>query len=361
MIAKGIENKKLKSAWQDILGKAVRLGSRGGKVVSFEDRKDSFIKKGGLMMETTETPWDIQVQTKGAGTWRRLKRQNGSLASAMMRGAINGGAVLDPYLKGMTADLAALGLPQGCGAMGDRAWKKRSRKGAQSLVDQSTAAIQAEGLRGTESGMVYATTVKATSYGTLAGADRGIASTWKRLCPEPGLRRELRRLKLGSMEGVKLKECRRTKGWSRVQSQFKDRLICDCERPEVQTGAHMWFKCTKTEGLRARVVAAADASALELGLMDGGVGWGTLTSEQKLFLLLKNDETCKTDEAGLRADALREWVGGLKGLEVQLREENSSLVEEVKAAVGRRRLAASMDESWEIFIDQDDDGDLQGI
>ena len=63
----------------------------------------------------------------------------------------------------------------------------------------------------------------------------------------------------------------------------------------------------------------------------------------------------------MRADALREWVGGLKGLEVQLREENSSLVEEVKAAVGRRRLAASMDESWEIFIDQDDDGDLQGI
>ena len=44
-----------------------------------------------------------------------------------------------------------------------------------------------------------------------------------------------------------------------------------------------------------------------------------------------------------------------------MREENSSLVEEVKAAVGRRRLAASMDESWEIFIDQDDDGDLQGI
>ena len=63
--------KLLRALWEKLLGKAVLLGKVEQKE-GFIARKDSFVKKGGIATETSELPWDIQMNAKAAGLWRRI-------------------------------------------------------------------------------------------------------------------------------------------------------------------------------------------------------------------------------------------------------------------------------------------------
>ena len=81
-------------------------------------RRDAFTRKSGLMSETAEVPWDIQIQGRASGLWRRIKSQRNTLA---------GKAFTKPVVKGTTRQaighhMAALGMPQD-GGYSEAEWK----------------------------------------------------------------------------------------------------------------------------------------------------------------------------------------------------------------------------------------------
>ena len=47
-------------------------------------RRDAFTEKPGIMSETVEAPWDIQVQGRAAslGLYERIRDQRGTMAGA---------------------------------------------------------------------------------------------------------------------------------------------------------------------------------------------------------------------------------------------------------------------------------------
>ena len=56
-------------------------------------RRDAFTRKSGLMSETAEVPWDIQIHGRASGLWRRIKSQRITLA---------GKAFTKPVVQGTT-------------------------------------------------------------------------------------------------------------------------------------------------------------------------------------------------------------------------------------------------------------------
>ena len=51
--------------WEKLLSKAT-LVANDDERGPFVSQRDAFTKKSGLMSETVETPWDIQVQGRAA-------------------------------------------------------------------------------------------------------------------------------------------------------------------------------------------------------------------------------------------------------------------------------------------------------
>ena len=70
---------RLRGLWEKLLSKATLVADDDERC-SFLSRRDSFTRKTGLMSETTEVPWDIQVQVRAAGLWRRIRTQRNTLA-----------------------------------------------------------------------------------------------------------------------------------------------------------------------------------------------------------------------------------------------------------------------------------------
>ena len=74
-------------------------------------RRDAFTGKSGLMSEAAEVPWDIQIQGRASGLWRRIESQRTTLV---------GKAFTKPVVQGTTRQaighhMAALGMPQAGG------------------------------------------------------------------------------------------------------------------------------------------------------------------------------------------------------------------------------------------------------
>ena len=74
-------------------------------------RRDSFTRESGLMSEAAEVPWDIQIQGRASGLWKRIKGQRNTLQLA-------GRAFAKPVLvvQGTTRQaighhMATLGMP----------------------------------------------------------------------------------------------------------------------------------------------------------------------------------------------------------------------------------------------------------
>ena len=70
---------RLRGLWQKLLSKAALIADDDERGL-FLSRRDSFTRKTGLMSETTEVPWDIQVQGRAAGLWRRFRTQRNTIA-----------------------------------------------------------------------------------------------------------------------------------------------------------------------------------------------------------------------------------------------------------------------------------------
>ena len=73
------QGERLRKVWAKLLSKATLVADDDERGL-FLSRRDSFTRKTGLMSETTEVPWDIQVQGRAAGLWRRIRTQRNTLA-----------------------------------------------------------------------------------------------------------------------------------------------------------------------------------------------------------------------------------------------------------------------------------------
>ena len=98
---------RVRQLWDKLLSKATLVAAadeRGAYIT----RRDAFTRRSGLMSETAEVPWDIWIQGRAPGLWRRIKSQRSTLA---------GKAFTKPVAKGTTRHeighhTAALGMPQ---------------------------------------------------------------------------------------------------------------------------------------------------------------------------------------------------------------------------------------------------------
>ena len=72
LVGRGHDLKRLKNVWEGLLSKATLVGHYEGQN-TFSSRKDAFIRKGGLMSETSEVPWDVQMKCRSSGLHKRLQ------------------------------------------------------------------------------------------------------------------------------------------------------------------------------------------------------------------------------------------------------------------------------------------------
>ena len=74
---------------------------------TFVSRRDAFTKKSGLMSETMETPWGIQVQGTAASLYKRIRDWRGTMAGAAYAEGEADGSVRQM----MRMHIGLLGLP----------------------------------------------------------------------------------------------------------------------------------------------------------------------------------------------------------------------------------------------------------
>ena len=60
--------------WDKLLSKATLVADDDERG-AYTTRRDAFTRKSGLMPETAEVPWDLQIQGRASGLWRRIKSQ----------------------------------------------------------------------------------------------------------------------------------------------------------------------------------------------------------------------------------------------------------------------------------------------
>ena len=75
------QGERLRKVWEKLLSKATLVAADDERG-SFVSQRDAFTKKSGLMSETVEIPWDIQVQGRTAGLYKRIRDQRGTMAGA---------------------------------------------------------------------------------------------------------------------------------------------------------------------------------------------------------------------------------------------------------------------------------------
>ena len=75
------QGERLRKAWEKLLRKATLVAADDERG-SFVSPRDAFTKKSGLMYETVETPWDIQVQGRASSLYKGIRDQRGMMAGA---------------------------------------------------------------------------------------------------------------------------------------------------------------------------------------------------------------------------------------------------------------------------------------
>ena len=105
--------------WDKLLSKATLVADDDERG-AYMTRRDAFTRKSGLMSETAEVPWDLQIQGRTSGLWRRIKSQRNINTLA-------GKAITKPIVKCTTRQaighhMAALGMPQD-GGYSKAEWK----------------------------------------------------------------------------------------------------------------------------------------------------------------------------------------------------------------------------------------------
>ena len=190
---------RLKNVWEGLLSKATLVGHYEGQN-TFASRKDAFIRKGGLMPETQEVPWDIHMNGRSSGLHKRLQSQGSqTMAGKMFTPAPAPNSV--QYVMGVQA--FQLGLDP---------WSRcRPRKWKQKVQDATYAARTARLNELVTSGLQDGSARGDAAYmQSVTGS--GQVWSWAKLVPAFGARVNFRRLRLGLLEGTAKVVARRVPG-----------------------------------------------------------------------------------------------------------------------------------------------------
>ena len=281
---------KLCDLWENLLSKATLVAADDERG-SFLSRRDSFTRKIGLMSETAEAPWDIQVQGRAAGLWRRIRTQRDTLAGKSFTKPLLAGTARQALGRHM--DVLAMGVRQEGGAT-KWAWAEltegemaAARKGRLRTLAQEASV---EGPRRSDEAHMKSATAS------------GKAGQWAGVVPAFGMRTRVRfrRYRLGLLDGAAQMVAIRT---HRLESVRKDLPsdVPDCPHCGVlESGNHVVLHCPRTQRVWDEAIKVA-GGRMPRGPPVAGK-WGGMTRQPQVDHLLSSNELAdRVTEVRLRA------------------------------------------------------------
>ena len=88
---------RARQLWDKLLSKAALVADDDERG-AYMTRRDAFTRGPGLMPEAAEVPWDIQIQGRASGLWRRIRSQRNTYTGSTMAGK----DFTKPVVKGIT-------------------------------------------------------------------------------------------------------------------------------------------------------------------------------------------------------------------------------------------------------------------
>ena len=276
-------------------------------------RRDAFTtcRKSGLMSETSEVPWDIQIQGRASGLWRRITSQRNTLA---------GKAFTKPVVKGTTRQaichhniVPALGMSQD-GEYPKAEWKALTKDkmavARTARLTHMVAEAKKDGPQRSDEAYMQGVT------------PAGQVGKWARLVPAFGTRVKYRRFRLGLMDGSAQMVSRRTHKFQ-VDSVKGDLPadVLDCPTCGVmETGNHVLLHCPRTELVWDQAITLASAAMVGTPAEQR---WGRMS---RIGHLLGSKELADMPtEVALRGAATHALVSGLSCVDAKLKVDREPI------------------------------------
>ena len=304
------------------------------------------VGRGPILVETSLTPWDVQVQAQRVRLAGKLRQTpapsanrslNGELGKALASAKMNAGAK-NTLLEDSMGPARAWGLPlvRPTQGVAKQRWKERLNKGMKAATTAATTASQrvrpeSLGKGGRQASAIY--------VGFSATGTPGKEAALKRQqIPSRSLRAGLRNMTLGCVPHTRGALSRMASGWEELgPEKQRNMLQCPCRNREGRRGGkpqdavHMILECNETEPVRHRVRAAMDAVVEREGNQEDKEKWAQMSSGQKLtfslgtFSMLSPEAEHRAKSAGAR-----EWVVGMHEAAAQLEVENAGFIKTVE-------------------------------
>ena len=323
LVGPGHNTQRLKAVWEGLLSQATLVGG-AEKRSTFNSRRDAFARKRGLMSETAEVPWDIQLKGEAGSLLKRLYDQGPStMAGRMMPAHPPPTSVAGSMLQ----HAQDIGLNPRT-PVGPWAWKRTAREAVQGarsarLADLSQTAQLGHDLPGDAAYMASVTPA-------------GQVGAWAKLVPAFGTRVNFRRFRIGIMEGCANLVGRRVPGCTPSVRQAVGAAAFNCAHcPGVlETAPHVILECPGTQPVWREALAKATAS-MEGHPMQGT--WAAMAPAAQRGHLLGSAAVFPMEvEQRLRGDSTRALVQGLSALNEDLFKGHAGLSEALADEVKSR-------------------------
>ena len=315
---------RVRQLWDKLLSKATLVADDDERG-AYMTRRDAFTRKSGLMSETAEVPWDIQIQGRASGLWRRIRSQRNTLA---------GKAFTKPVVQGTTRQaighhMATLGMPQS-GGYSKWEWKQLTKDqmavARTARLTQMVAEARKEGPHRSDEAYMQGVT------------PAGQVGKWARLVPAFGTRVKYRRFRLGLMDGSAQMVSRRTHKFDSVKGDLPTGVLNCPTCGVLETGNHVLLHCPRTELVWDHAIKlAADA----VRTTPAERRWTGMTRECQIGHLLGTKELVDLPtEVALRGEATRALVSGLGAVDAQLKVDREPIRTMAAEAVKCKRAEA---------------------
>ena len=274
---------QMRKAWEDLLAEAARGGGMEDAKTYWKERNEVWLRKRGLMLETSETPWDLQIQQRqlrlhctllGAG--------KDSIAGAIMRGKAgnerdkkNKNRFLEKArvtAKGWNVKARALLMP------GEkRVWKTDLVCQKERLVKQQMAFTNGDIDEEEGDAMLL------LSRSTGRAETRKRASLFKGM---PLTRVRLTRQLCGHMPGLRAGIVKRLKAIHKCPAEaIATARLCACNRGD-QTVPHMMLYCARTDTVRETALKTAADVVGQYGTGAAKGLWGGMSDKERFVHLI---------------------------------------------------------------------------
>ena len=336
-----------------LIAEAVRLGDKGGNPVRstpVDGAPVANLRRDGLVSETSELPWDIEVSKRALRLLGGLNRArgSGSLAAAVLEGGAGRQFVQRAEHVAATWGVSTWPDPD---EWGMRRWKA-------TLKEQAGLAAAGEVERLKVARSSAAGRAVDDVYVRCMSDSRDDAARWDALLVDPAVRRTVRELKIGAIPEVRANVVKRfgegrKEHWNRLGRFDRAQppgfgqtqqycLGCPC-RPAgqqvVQDAAHVLLECAYSEAARVAALRAADVFVSCLGQVAVRAWWDWKGSAAKLWYLLQpQSEIDARVDRQLRGLALGAWVRAMVPVRAQVAAVNVGFGELVSGMA--RRVAA---------------------